>query len=151
MIKARKGLLYDSQTTPTGFFVKRPKNVFKSEYKVSISEWGEVVYYIKKRHEIIVPLRKKGLADNPQAEIKRAIGKRRPVKVRMFIDGFDGHEMFSPEEFTYYMINLWLPERDEDIPSIKLKLIYHDKPSTKSKPRRAARPKAKASKTVRRH
>jgi hypothetical protein len=147
--KPKPGLIFPSQKTPTGFFVKRPKNVDKKEYSIRVTKTGEVKYRIKARNEIIVSLRKRGLADDPKKEIERAIGKRRPCKVRLFIDGFDGKEMMDPREFSYYMLNLWLPERDEDIPAIKLKLIYNDQPL--SARRGAARSKNKTRKTVRGH
>jgi len=123
----KKSLIFTGQTTPTGFFTKRPKNVSKSEYNVTVSKDGAIKFRIKRRTEVIVPLRKKGLADDPRAEIRRAVGSRRPVKVRMFINGYDGHRMFSVEEFGYYMSELLLPELSGKGPDIKLKLIYHDK------------------------
>lgn len=138
--------------TPTGFFVHIPKRVRKNEYKVSVERDGMLRFSVRGTEEIVVPLDARGLARDPMAEVKRAVGKRRPVSIRIIIHGYEGHEAFSPNVFFDYMVDLFFPERREGTARqkgmswqtiagrFKLKLIY---PPKRAKRKTTARGKKK--------
>jgi hypothetical protein len=139
-----KGVLPDSQVTPTGFFVKRPTGVEKDEYKVALKK-GIPVFKIRGQTEELLSLRQKSLVLNPLDEIKRAIGNRKGVKARLVINGFDGHEVFSVQRLAYYMSELWLDELDEEnMPTIQLKVISrYETPKAKNQSPKRKKPNGK--------
>jgi hypothetical protein len=145
-------LVTSRQRTPTGFFDSIPKRVRKNEYKIAIEKDGALRYSVRGNEEIVVPLDPKGLTRDPRAEIIRAVGKRRPVGIRIVIFGDEGHEVFRPNVFFDYMVDLFFPERREGTARqkgmswqtiagrFKLKLIY---PPKRAKQKTIARSKKK--------
>jgi hypothetical protein len=50
----------------------------------------------------VVSLDPKALARDPEAEARRAVGKRRPVKISFIVNGWQGKKSFAPGEFFIY-------------------------------------------------
>jgi hypothetical protein len=143
-----------SQRTPSGFFVRIPKGVSPKRFKVRATE-DSLRITTGKTVEEIRSLDPAGLAKDPLTEIKRVIGKRRPVKIRLMVYGNDGARIFSLSSFYLYSTIL-IPEILQGNAKkkgltysgltrhFKLKLIYSNARSTRTKPRRKTRKKVRS-------
>lgn len=83
-----KGAFSKQQITPGGVFIQRPVGVEEKDFKISIRKSG-VTLAGKNYKDLIIAMDPEKLAVDPIKAAKDAIGKRKPIFVKMVVNGFE--------------------------------------------------------------
>lgn len=105
--KVLRGTFSSQQITPGGVFIQRPKGVSKKDFKISIKKTG-VSLAGKNFRDVFVSLDPEKLAVDPEKAARDAIGNRKPVWVKMVVNGFEARgDALNPKEKLHALKVFW--------------------------------------------
>jgi hypothetical protein len=117
-LKTARSVLSESQITPKGFFLQRPKGMKKGSLKYRLREGSLEIIARKRMHDVIIPISVKLILRDPiEAQRQALLGRRKPRQTRLMVNGFAGKTSYDVADFFSYM-------HDELIPYLKGKSAY---------------------------